>query len=658
MPKTSQKDELTYEPETIDSELEKDLKKLEKRNFSSLLSQVQSEFTLSYWFMKPKWDEWAIRLKLYNNQRRDKEAVGDPLMFTIHQTVLASLYSDRLQADFRAREQGDEEQSENLNLLSEFDQEAMEKDIFDYWFDWDAGFFGRAVALFMDFDRELMTPLPEVIDPMVFLRDPRATSVRGDRRGKGGLRFGGREIRLSKFDLAERKGLYFNLKGLKTDGTDINSVFDRNAQLRSDAQGMGDISKFDAVGANAEYRMLEWFTRWKGKHVFVTLSGDRSRIVRYQELPDGYFPLLDRSIYPMAHDWDGVSIPDLTEDKQRGRAVVQNLGIGLVKKNLHTRYLFDSNKITNRADLDRDQDKHIAVDGNPAGALVAAPSDGVKQEVQWIMEVLDGAAQRATATPEIQQGAASQEKRTLGEINLVASKVDIRYSLSAKVFGWSEKRFWQQWRALYAQHFKDGIDEKAIRIAGPMGSSWKKLARKDIIGKTDPDIIIESRVVSDAQRLEKLGLFRQLVKDAVELQPQDTNIRYSLRRMGRLSGFTRDEINSVIPLNYDELKAEDENDGLELGKKQEVAATDDHVLHLEIHGKAEDNVAKMAHIEAHKKAMLLKRERPDLFPQPAAQGPEGAGQPKPMNGSQDFRTAAALAAGNRRNTPTPPPMNA
>ena len=64
--------------------------------------------------MKPKWDEWALRLKLNNNQKRDKSAVGDPLLFTIHQTVLASLYDDKLMVSHEGREAGDDEIAENL----------------------------------------------------------------------------------------------------------------------------------------------------------------------------------------------------------------------------------------------------------------------------------------------------------------------------------------------------------------------------------------------------------------------------------------------------------------------------------------------------------------------------------------------------------------
>lgn len=636
---TSKKEEasLTYEPEVLDSELAKELRKYEQRNFESLIAQVDSEYNLAWWYMKPKLDEWGLRLKLYNNQKRDKEAVGDPLMFTIHQTVLASLYSDRLTADFVPREEGDDEQAETLNSLARFDEGEMGKDIFDYEWDWDASFFGRALALMMDFNRDIMTPLPEEIDPMTFLRDPQAKSVQGDARGRGRMRFGGREVRLTKDELKEGR-VYFNLKGLRADGSDISTLFDRNASLRSEAQGLGDVSKFNVKGDNADYRILEWFTRYKGEYVLVGLANNRKRIVRLTRLGKT-LPIVDRSIYPIAHDWDGVSIPDLSEDKQRARSVVQNLGIKIVRTGLSPAYTYDTNKIKNRADIQNiEQNRFIPVDGNPTNSIVEVPRSNVKTDVQWILDTLDTAAQRATATPEIQQGAMGKTDRTASEINLVATKVDTRYSLSAKVFGWSERRFWQMWHGLYKRHFKEGIDEKTIRISGAMGTKFRKLTRENIVGKTDPDVIVESKAVSEAKDTEKLMKFRAYVKDVLAVDPS-MNRRYALRKLGKLSGIPTDEVDRILPPNYDELHAEDENDQLEKGTLVTVEPSDDDVTHLEIHNKLPDGKAKYAHLNAHKRAMMLKKARPEMFP-----GQVQVVPPEQMPNSADMGVAQKSAS--------------
>jgi hypothetical protein len=602
------------------SKLEKNKKKepkeqgrLDERDFKDLIDQIQSEYKVAWDFMKPKIDEWALRLKLYNNQKRDKTAVGDPLMFTVHQTVLASLYSDRLTQEFAPREEGDEDIADNLTALATFDQDDMEKDIIDYEWDWDASFFGRGLCLLMEFDRKLKCPIPEVIDIMTWLRDPKAKSVNGDKKGRGAMRFGGREIRLTMREM-EKASIYFNLDKIGNDKEDINSVMDRNRQLRAEAQGLGDTTNKTITGENKDYRLLEWFTWHEGKMVLVTLANNRELVVRYTVLPEGPWPIIDRAIYPMSKDWDGVSIPDLTEDKQRARSVMQNLGIQSAKTGLNPMYLYNTTKITNKNDLNFEFNKFVGVNGDVSGAVAPLQVPGVKQEVQWIMEILDTAAQRATATPEIQQGVQSGEKRTAFEMNLVSSKVDTRYSLSAKIFGWSEKRFWKQWYRLYKRHFKDGIDEKIVRVTGAMSSQWRKLKHADIIAHTDPDVEIESQVISEARRFQKLQMFRAYLKDVMSFQGIDANVRFALKRLGKLSGLMKDEIDRMLPPTVDELAAEDENEALSSGKGVEVEPTDDDMTHVEMHNKAADTPEKYAHIKAHRRNMLLKKTRPELFP--------------------------------------------
>lgn len=611
-------------PETIKTKEEEEKKENEKsekddekkEDYTDIIKQIQEEYKVSWDYMKPKLDEWAVRLKLYNNQKRDKSAIGDPLMFTIHQTILASLYSDRLTSEFKGREEGDDDVAETLNGLARYDEDDMEKDKLDYYWDWDASFFGRGLCLFMGFDSKEKTPIPEVIDIMTWVRDPKATSVNGDRFKRGAMRFGGREISLTKKQMRD-SGIYFNFEDLKGDESDPNSVLDRNKELRSEAQGLNNpiLKTGSNLKENEDFKLLEWFTLYKGKKSLITLAEKRSKVIRITEFKDDYWPIIDRSIYPMSHDWDGVSIPDLTEDKQRARSVIQNLGLSQAKANLHPMYLYNTTKIKNKADLNFEFNKAIPVDGDVTGAVQPMNKDTIKQEASWILEILDTASQRATATPEIQQGVQSEDRRTLGEINLIASKVDTRYSLSAKIFGWSEKRFWKQWYQLYKTYFADKIWEKTIRIVGSTSSQWRVLTRENIIMATDPDVDIESKILSEERRLQELQMFRAYMKDVLAVSGDDANLRFALKRLGKLSGLMKDEIDNILPPTVDEMNAEEENNDLSDNKKVEVLPEDDDMIHIYIHNKASDTEWKEKHLEAHRKAMMLKKTRPELFPQ-------------------------------------------
>lgn len=628
MPKLEKKQNKKAKPvekEPVDNSVP-EKEETKQTDYSNVVKQIENEYNLSYWFIKPKWDEWALRLKLYNNQKRDKSAVGDNTLFTIHQTVLASLYDDRLAVSFTPREEGDTDTAENLDGMAEYDYDEMEKDILDYDWDWDTTFFGRGLCMLMEFNKEANCPIPEIWDPMTTLRDPNATSINGDRKGRGASRFIGREIRLSKQQMRDAE-VYFNFENLKPDASNLNSLVDRNRELRQQAQGYSDVRNLNTTleGDNETHLLLEWITKIKGKFVLVTLADNRKRVIRYTEIKGNKIPIIDRSLYPISHDWDGVSIPDLVEDKQRARAKLTNLGLKVAESGLYPMYLFDTNKIKNKAELNFETNKFIGVDGNPTGAIQEMQKSHIQQDVSFIMNTLDSSAQKSTATPDLQQGNVSTERRTATELNLIDKKVDTRYSLSAKIFGWSEKRFWQQWYFLYKTYFIADIDEKIIRIKGALGTQFRPLRRENIIATTDPDVKVESKIVSDAKRYNELQLTRAFVQ-SIALDP-NANLRFSLKYLGKLSGLKRDVINQMLPPTIDELDAEDENTLLEKNKVVEVLPTDDHIIHMEIHNKLSDTPAKYAHINAHKKAMLLQKMRPELFPksQNTANPTNGAG---------------------------------
>jgi hypothetical protein len=615
MPKPAvQFDEESQAP--LDKTAEKDMKKYEDETYSSLIKQVQDEYKLAERYLTAKLSEWLVRLKLYNNQRRDKEAVGDPLLFTVFQTILASLYLDQLTVSFDGRQEGDSEKAETLNSMAKFDYDEMGKDIFDYDWMWDSMFFGRGISYLDHFSKEAKTMIPDVQDPTTFLRDPRSTSINGNRLGRNACRFFGRPIRMTKSEMKKMSG-YVDIDDDLSYEITKDSLIEKARQARSDAQNTNH-NKNEGLdlGDNTEYELLEWHTFWKGKRVLVCLANDMKKLVRFKVLEEQrWWRVEDRALYPIAHDWDSVSIPDLVEDKQRARAVTQNLTLAGMKAKLHPMYIFDSKKIKNKHDLSNFQfNKFIPAEGDPYNAVIPIQRDVTDMGVvRYIMDSLDAAAQRATSTPEMQQGSVSSEKRTLGELNLVASRVDTRYSLSAKIFGWSEKRFWRQWYWMYHKHFKNGIHEKMVRIEGAYGAKWKGLKRSDFIGSEHPDIRIESKVVSDQKRMNTLATMTPYFSFLMNFP--DSNRRYAIRKLGVLHGLEKDEMERLIPKNIDERQAEWENGELEDGRAPQVKPSDNHQIHLEIHSKAPDTEAAYAHIKTHEEALRLQKENPELFPE-------------------------------------------
>lgn len=586
------------------------------KDATKILEQVDKEFTVADRYIKPKWDEWLVRLKLYNNQKRDKAAVGDPLLFTIFQTVLASLYSDKLVVEFMGREHGDDEQAENQTILAEYDQEEMRKSELDYEWIWDTLFFGRGLVDIMQFDKKTNTPIPEVIDPLTWRRDPDATSVNGNRKGHGAMRFGGKEVLLSAEDLKNEvydQGAVAKLIK-KGSGTDRTSNVEQNREARRQAQGFDAKLSAADCGNNQNYTVIEWFTFWKGKRFLFCTDKDRGILLRATEIKNKQWPIVDRSIYPIAHDWDGVSIPDLVEDKQRGRSVAQNLALKGIKANLYPNYLFNNLLIKNKGAIANFEfNKFTGVPGNPAGAVVPIERKRIDGDVSWIMNVLDFAAQKATATPDIQQGAQAEKVKSATEIAKISQGVDTRYSLATKIFGWSEKAFWRLWLENYSLYFGNSIDKKIVRLSGVFGPQWRELRRENIIGEADPDILIESKVISDAKRANDVNRLTLAMNQGVALD-RNFNKRGALKLLFRAVGLKSDEVNRLLPKTFDEYEAEKENLLLNKNEMPKITMKQNHFAHIETHSKAADTKAKQIHVALHYAALFVQRQNPELAP--------------------------------------------
>ena len=139
-----------------------------------------------------------------------------------------------------------------------------------------------------------------------------------------------------------------------------------------------------------------------------------------------------------------------------------------------------------------------------------------------------------------------------------------------------------------------------------------------------------SRIVSDAKKERDLARFGQFT--GLVLQDPENNRRFAFKKLCKLSGLNREEIDMMFPPTIDEIQAEKENEVLNDKKLPKIGVRDDHKVHMDIHAKADQNPATLAHMRAHERQMITRRNRPDLFPPPTAPNvsvPGAPGAPTP-----------------------------
>ena len=208
--------------------------------------------------------------------------------------------------------------------------------------------------------------------------------------------------------------------------------------------------------------------------------------------------------------------------------------------------------------------------------------------------------------------------------------MDTRYSLTASLIGLAEGSAAMMWLDAYKRNFKKGIDKKMIRVIGAFGPTPTPITYDTFNFKADPDVKIESRFISQTRKREERN--NMVVFANLLLKVPGSNMRSFIKDFGRLS-FRKAVVDKYLPPTIDEMRAEQENEALNKNTLAGVVIepTDDHKTHLEIHGKAADTKAKTAHIEAHKKAMMIQRNQPELF---AHLAPEAGGPTPPTRAAQ------------------------
>lgn len=587
---------------------EKDFEKRTGLSLEKIQEQLKDEFKVAERFIRPWRERKRTYLKILINQRRDPKKIGDTLTFSTHQTVLASLYKDRLDAEWMYREEDDEDKSEEINALWEFDYDEMGKAEHDFDKYWDASFYGIAIEDWSHFDRDSLTPIPVIWDPLTVYFDDKAIRINGNRLGEGASRYTGRDIERTMFEMKGR-GNYFNLSKLDSDEKAIQERM-LNRQMRDAARGTE--TGFNDVKANKAYPIVQWFTFIDGKRYLIEAGNQGETLIRVSPVRTDYWLLQEHRIYPDPHYLLTPGTPDFTEDKQRARAVLANNTLEAARMDVLPEYLFDKKKIKNKQQLSEHRSgKYIEGEDIDGNTIIPLQKPSIHQFVDNLMLMMQTNAEKALATPEIQQGALFNQKRTATEISEVSANVDNRNGLTGSLFGLTETNGAYMWFDQYKANFKS-IDKKIARVIGAFGPKFFPITKDSFDFKRDPDVKIESRVVSQARKREQrnnLAAYGQVL-----VQTPGSNLRYFAKKMGRLM-FTKDEVDRLLPPTVDEMKAEQENDSLSKNSLQNVKieATDDHTTHMEIHSKAKDTKAKFAHIEAHKKAMMIQRNNPELF---------------------------------------------
>jgi len=573
-----------------------------------VLTQCKTELELSKQTLLPKRVQWAEYLRLYNNAKRDKEAIGNSLLYSLFNTLFSFLYFDKLTVSFDPVESGDVDKCDLITKTAKFDYEAMKMPIVEYDWDWDALFFSTGILYIGAIDKKNKVPQIEVIDPFTFYIDPEAPDIHN-------ARFIAIERTMTKEQMREK-----GFKNIDKLGNPPKAQTETKKAQLARKQAQNEVNTDEPLDyENKEFVILKWFTHRNGRKVsFYTDYNCSVLLTPVEDLifKDNEFPIVLKHFSPIPHELFGISVPDLAGDKQRASAVLMNLAIAMEKSKLYPQYLYDKNAILNVNDLKNFAfNKFIPAEpGNKSINDVVAPlrQQSMTNSTSAILTLIRDFAQRATGQSELRQGMIPGGRISATTMRIAQMNADARNSLAAKLFTFAEKEFWRKWLNRYTQ-FKSLVSGKVIRIQGALGVRFVGLDSDTFKFKIDPDISVQSEAVSEQKRATQIQQLVEEYKMMSDNNTSEASKRYYRKKILELSNFSKDEIDQILPPSFDELRAQEENKLLEKGKLPEIEPYDDHQIHISIHNKVPQNnknkAVIIAHIQAHKKAFLEQRQK-------------------------------------------------
>ena len=161
-------------------------------NKEVLLATIQKQHKISSSFVQEKRQIFRENHMLYNYQRRTRDLVGDPTVYTTMGVLLGVTLLDQLSVSFSGRNLGLSELADKWEKLAKFDYEEMGMDIINYQCEWDRYFYGVGIRAISSFDRVTQTPKAKHLCPSSWLPDPKG------KIDPNGFRWHGFEVEYSR----------------------------------------------------------------------------------------------------------------------------------------------------------------------------------------------------------------------------------------------------------------------------------------------------------------------------------------------------------------------------------------------------------------------------------------------------------------------------
>lgn len=556
------------------------------------------------------------RMQLFVNIDKDDKKVSVNLIRSLKNTMLSLYYQDQLSVKFSSRNIFDREQADNLNKVAEYDYDEMDMDMRDYDNQGNRIEFGVWIRVMTGRDKDNNKPKFKVFDPMAMFPDPKWY------------------LHINNFDFIwfecdvnvdeMRNWDFYNMDKYDQYMASISPTEQQNNTARMQWREIDNQDSTNASTDVSRTTLYYHYCMYKGKPTQVVTSCNETvihsaKVVEPLVYKEGNkhkkikFPVALNYFEPRKGDPRGICLYDIAEDKQKFMTLFYNLmAIKAQREALGGKFFIDSNIYkANKTQLLKPTvgPQYIPVDSN--GAAISnlvywVPQDPISPDVYNFPNIMKQQTTEDVGINDLTRGIGWQQGETATEIQIQQINQNVNLMLGNKINGFGEKTF-RKLRYIYYYFYFSDKDKKYIQINRWVESMGDEVTRKDIISPAEPNIAIINKSDAVAQDMKEkadfMALFPMLMQDP--MIPQ-VGKRFMSRKSLKLTGISRQEVETYIPLMPDEMQAKQDVQFLNRNLPVDIMNMDeDHYTFLVIYQSALDTPAKRAAITARQQAYIM-----------------------------------------------------
>lgn len=559
---------------------------------SDIISQVSNEYERWYRYVVSKRNIFEKDLRLYNNQKKNKDKIWDSTLFNVHSALMARSYVMRPQSKFVSTKVGRDYVVKNLNATWEEDSNTWGMEIIKYQRDWDKYFYGVWIVAKQWWDWYNKMPVFEVVDPRNWIPDPDWDYVSGDysytwfdkQVFKTDLEYDW--VSQETIELLNKNTWDYRGSDRSRNDDQVNSNLNPSYKQENDDNPNYKIYIHFGIFSWPKWTVKAMVTMWNEQSLIIPEKVRILDAIDKDEKKDCTlipFPFAFTHWKPRKNNPFGDRVATYVTDVQVAKALIANLRLDKSKAELYPMYLYNTRLIKNKTDLDFWFNKLVGanpLEWESLNNAVAPISRDFRADNSFVIEQsLDRQVEESTSIWPVTQGSLPSRRETAQTNNLVQDNTDINLALASKIESWWEKQLLKLWLRWYLERFTNG-DRKIVNFNTWFGIVPRELKKEDFLSEKLVRIQIITVAELDKKRDKERLAYANTLPLLQTLQRPKAAQNYSYRRFLASSGIPEEQVEIEIPLTPQEIVALENVQLLIDGQFVEVKSEYDPLTHL------------------------------------------------------------------------------